>query len=614
MIPNGPLSENLAALKAQPLHEKLGKAITDKTPECEVIPSKKGAPTLYVNGVAVHSRYDPLNEARTMAGRILADLKSNKIILIGMGLGYLAEELIRQRTGIELVIVEVSNDVYSIAMRNLDLTNVIRNSRLIVEEDVDELYEEIISLVGGKNELRKWKIVRSGSVKNYAPEISEKLVANLHRTQRLEGKKLRILVVGPLYGGSLPVARYVTNAFKSLGHKAELLDNSIFNPARNHLEGLSSDQNHKFQLQGLLTGVMAESITARALEIKAQIVFFIAQSPATPEVLAELKRIGIPTAFWFVEDGYVFEYGKKVAPLYDVFFHIQKGTFEKELLESGARSIHYLPMAADPDIHHPLPLTAAEREEFGSNVSHLGAGYFNRRHFFLGLLDYDFKLWGSDWEQPGVLGKYLQRDGQRISTANGVKIFNATEINLNLHSSTYTQGVNPHGDFVNPRTFEVAACGGFQVVDERSLLGEMYQPGKELVTFTDLQSCRESIDYYLANPGEAEVIAEAARVRTLKEHTYRHRMEEALEVILENHEPAFPEATLDTVSSLVEEASDDEELAEFFRGLGEPDEELTLEGIADTIKHRQEELGENEALFLLMNEFYQWAKQKGVVQ
>lgn len=28
-------------------------------------------------------------------------------------------------------------------------------------------------------------------------------------------------------------------------------------------------------------------------------------------------------------------------------------------------------------------------------------------------------------------------------------------------------GVEPYGDFVNPRTFESAACGAFQLVDSR---------------------------------------------------------------------------------------------------------------------------------------------------
>ena len=42
-----------------------------------------------------------------------------------------------------------------------------------------------------------------------------------------------------------------------------------------------------------------------------------------------------------------------------------------------------------------------------------------------------------------------------------VKIFNASRINLNLHSSPYHLGINPEGDYVNPRTFDLAAAGPF---------------------------------------------------------------------------------------------------------------------------------------------------------
>jgi len=159
----------------------------------------------------------------------------------------------------------------------------------------------------------------------------------------------------------------------------------------------------------------------------------------------------------------------------------------------------------------------------------VGAGYYNRRNFFQGLLDFDLKMWGSDWQGCPALNSVLQRDGARISTEESVKIFNASTINLNLHSSPYHEGVNPHGDYVNPRTFELAACGAFQLVDHRALLPDLFRVGEEVVCFATLAEARQLISYYLTHADERHAIAARARARALKDHTYEQRMQEMLE-------------------------------------------------------------------------------------
>ena len=60
-----------------------------------------------------------------------------------------------------------------------------------------------------------------------------------------------------------------------------------------------------------------------------------------------------------------------------------------------------------------------------------------------------------------VLGQTLYWAEARWRLKTGV-----ATINLNLHSAMQGRGVNREGDFVNPRTFEVAATGAFQVVDD----------------------------------------------------------------------------------------------------------------------------------------------------
>jgi len=574
--------------------------------------ARNGTPTLRFGEQTIHSRYQPQREADGLADTLLADVEPGMpVYLLGIGLGYIALAIADKRPNHRLILLEPDERVFELAISTMDLSSVfVRASVVVGSEGVFRPQDfETIS----PEELREASAVVLPACRTYAPHAESSLEGILRGRAAQLPQGLRIMVVGAIAGGSVPIGRYVTRALLRLGHKVDLLDLTPFAPGKSMLEKVSGNKTASQALQNQYTELLGRTVLARAEEFQPQLVFFMAQSPGTREAVEELHRAKVPTAFWFVEDGELFEYGLHVAPWYDLFFHIQKGGFEERLKKAGVRKAHYLPLAADPEIHRKIELTDADRDHFGSDISHMGAGYFNRRQFFLGLTDLDFKLWGSDWEGAGLLGDILQKNGERVDEEEIVRIYNASRINLNLHSSTYTDGVNPHGDFVNPRTFEIASCGGFQLVDERSLLPELFEVGKEVVVFSDLASCRQKIEYYLAHPDEAAQIAEAGRQRVLSEHTYEHRMREALEVIARTCELPETHPDPNTVRSLIQDAGEDQELADFFARMGAPDDVLTLEGVAEKILHDEQEMGETEALFLLMNEFRKWAQEKGVV-
>ena len=341
---------------------------------------------------------------------------------------------------------------------------------------------------------------------------------------------LRILVILPMYGGSLPIGRYCASALRGLGHTVRLFEAPLLYPAFTGHKGLGLTPAQTVPLENSFLQVVSQAIWAQVQSLEPHFVLALAQAPMSRSLLQRLRRAGVRTAMWFVEDYRIFNYWRTYAPLYDAFAVIQQEPFLSELARIGQAHALYLPLAALPEFHKPLELSLAEQKEYGSDIAFLGAGYPNRRLAFRPLAGRDFKIWGSDWEGESLLAGNIQRRGARISEEESVKVYNAARVNLNLHSSLQGGDLVSHGDFVNPRTFELAAMGAFQLVDQRSLLGELFAPD-ELATFTSMNEFYAGIDHFLAHPEEREAYARRARERTLREHTYERRMDALLDYL-----------------------------------------------------------------------------------
>ena len=103
-----------------------------------------------------------------------------------------------------------------------------------------------------------------------------------------------------------------------------------------------------------------------------------------------------------------------------------------------------------------------------------------------------------------------------------------SRITLNRHINVAENNAN------NMRLYEATGVGALLLTDRKDNMGELFEIGKEVVTYSSAEEAAELIRYYLAHPEEAQAIARAGQARTLREHTYRHRMEE-LVPILERH-------------------------------------------------------------------------------
>ncbi|MBI1320408.1 MAG: glycosyltransferase [Candidatus Hydrogenedens sp.] len=491
-------------------------------PGLEVLPARVGGHTLKLDQVFLHSRYDPAEEARRLVDSAAPEA-GRPVFVLGLGLGYHVAELLSR--GFEVFVVEPEPAVVQAA---LDAGPDLSGALLYVGPAAGIAEDDEARAAAKRNP--QW-LMHPPSARlhaDYAAEAQATIAA-----AALGGQRMNIAVVGPMYGGSLPIAGYLCNAFRALGHQCLLVDND---PTWPLYEQVSKGVRHaqaSAQLGNMLAKFMNEWTYARVAEFDPEICIVLAQAPVDKTFPLRLAKNGIVTAYWFVENWRHMGYWREIAPYYDAFFHIQPGGFEQQLEEAGCTSHAFVQTACDPALHRPVELSDDEREEFTCDLSFAGAGYYNRLQLFKGLTDYDFRIWGVDWPER-ELAPLVQGGERRFDSETFMKIVAGTRINLNLHSSATHEGVDPSGDAVNPRVFEIAAAGGFQVCDPCINLDRHFTE-EEVPRYRSLTELRERIDYYLPREDERRAIAARARERALAEHTYEHRAQAMLDFLIERH-------------------------------------------------------------------------------
>jgi spore maturation protein CgeB len=154
------------------------------------------------------------------------------------------------------------------------------------------------------------------------------------------------------------------------------------------------------------------------------------------------------------------------------------------------------------------------------------------------LMARNIKINGIWWDRLPDYQSYGDKIelGRWMSPAETNDTYNGSKIVINLHRSHQDDSVNNNslkipGVSPNPRTFEISASGTLQLTDTRDDLARFYKPGEETETYSSQQELLEKVEFYLTHEKERREIALRALERTLREHTYGHRIDQLLSVI-----------------------------------------------------------------------------------
>jgi spore maturation protein CgeB len=105
------------------------------------------------------------------------------------------------------------------------------------------------------------------------------------------------------------------------------------------------------------------------------------------------------------------------------------------------------------------------------------------------------------------------------------RVLRQSRISLNYHIDISGKYAN------NMRLFETTGVGVLLLTDWKENLADLFEPGVEAVVYRTPEECSERIRYYLEHEAERARIAKAGQERTLRDHTYRKRMQTLVSLV-----------------------------------------------------------------------------------
>ena len=329
-----------------------------------------------------------------------------------------------------------------------------------------------------------------------------------------------VLVVGRFHTEG--VAAHIAEGFAALGHPVERFDPAFqrqttagklrkrYEQVRTRLDDLAG--NLPFVRARFSERLLS---AARSRNIGFTLVCHDFLQPG--EIRRLREETGAPVAIWFPDHIGNFSKAWFLSADYDALF-FKDPFIVQNLRRTLDKPIYYMPECFNPQRHRLDSLSEEDHRIYGCDVATAGNLYSYRAAFFERLGDYEVKIWGNPpplWMDDAPIRQMLQ--GRFVANEDKARAFLAAKIIVNNLNPAEIWGINA-------RTFEIAGIGGFQLVDWRPGLGQLFEDGRELVSFRSMEDLREKIDHYLPLEEERREIARKGHERALRDHSFEVRL------------------------------------------------------------------------------------------
>ena len=199
-----------------------------------------------------------------------------------------------------------------------------------------------------------------------------------------------------------------------------------------------------------------------------------------------------------------------------------------------------MPQASNPKFHFPMspdPRFAYDIAFVGGKLPH--KRWFNEKVLAPLIKRYRVGLFGPYWTIKDNILRTLSKGARvmhlrplaelsdrsrfTISDEDEVRLYSSSKISLNFHERE-PDNTQPH-HLVNQRTFKIAACGGFQIVDPVVALPKYFSSDQIVTAGFDPKEWLTKVEHYLHHESERKAIQGRGTDRALREHMAQHRVD-----------------------------------------------------------------------------------------
>jgi spore maturation protein CgeB len=235
-----------------------------------------------------------------------------------------------------------------------------------------------------------------------------------------------------------------------------------------------------------------------------------------------LRLAGLRTAVVMTESPYFATFEQEMAAAYDVVFTNERRCATGRYFDH--KNVHYLPHAYNPAVHNTDVAPGAP-----SDVLFIGSMFPERAALF-GAINWG----GLKFTLRGYMPGQIEQD--IVENSEAAALYRAAKVNINHHRTTMDFGSGQYiaagaADSLNPRAYELAACGAFQLMDDsRAEAHEVFRDSLATYKAGDSASLERELRWWLAHDAEREEWA-AAQNECVRPHTWQARAKQMLEVL-----------------------------------------------------------------------------------
>jgi spore maturation protein CgeB len=287
-------------------------------------------------------------------------------------------------------------------------------------------------------------------------------------------------------------------------------------------DGLAGRLENRLLVKGssVAKARIADLVTKRALtvlrETKPDVVLAIKADVLADEWWEELRLKKIPHSLWIYDELRFTKFSLDTLRGIPSLYSYSRA--DTNQLQSQNIDARYLPGGFDSSIT-PLP-----QPQMSPYLSFIGARYAEREGLLrqLAAAHIPIKAFGREWSRNPIdilsTGRF---DSVPFETAGDVTRVQSYGVMRDSLAS-----INHHGTHLgfNMRLFEACGIGGLHLVD-RSDVSEFYEPGEEVIVYTNVDDVIEAMTKASSDSVWSEKIKVAARKRTLAQHTLVHRFD-----------------------------------------------------------------------------------------